>query len=96
MRLGIRHVHGTELRIGRRRLRRSALGVVLELAEFLRAAASSGDLGGPLDGGFARRQFQDAEAAVELPGLGVRFVRDGPSAATIDGATPSLMPPPNT
>src|SRR5262249_14122137 len=66
-------VHGNEesrcrkdllVRIGLRP-RRSALGVVPELAEFLRAAAGFGDLRGPLDGGFARREFQDTEAAVE-------------------------------
>src|SRR5262249_19479324 len=36
-----------------------------------------GDLGGPLDGGFARRKFQDTEAAVELLDLRVGLVRDG-------------------
>src|SRR5215813_3656341 len=64
------------VRIGLRP-RRSALGVVPELAEFLRAAAGFGDLRGPLDGGFARREFQNAEAAVELPGLRVGLGRDG-------------------
>src|SRR5262249_11405018 len=64
------------VRIGLRP-RRSALGVVPELAEFLRAAAGFGDLRGPLDGGFTRREFQDAEAAVELLGLRVGLVRDG-------------------
>src|SRR5215831_3597011 len=64
------------VRIGLRP-RRSALGVVPELAEFLRAAAGFGDLRGPLDGGFARREFQDTEAAVELLGLRVGLVRDG-------------------
>src|SRR5262249_55023840 len=53
------------VRIGLRP-RRSALGVVPELAELLRAAAGFGDLRGPLDGRFARREFQDTEAAVEL------------------------------
>src|SRR5262245_38003758 len=61
----------------RPRPRRSALGVVHEFAEFLRAAAGSGDLRGPADGGLARREFQDAEAAVELLGLRVGLVRDG-------------------
>ena len=56
---------------------RLALGVVLELAEFLRAAAGFCDPRGPLDGGFARREFQDAEAAVELLGLRVGLVRYG-------------------
>src|SRR4029450_13614860 len=78
-------VHGNEesrcrkdllVRIGLRP-RRSALGVVPELAEFLRAAAGFGDLRGPLDGGCARREFQDTEAAVELLGLRVGLVRDG-------------------
>ena len=55
---------------------RLALGVVLEFAEFLRAAAGTGDLRGPLDGGIARREFQDTEAAVELLGLRVCLVRD--------------------
>src|SRR5262249_47513431 len=64
------------VRIGLRP-RRSALGVVPELAEFLRAAAGFGDLRGPLDGGSARREFQDTEAAVELLGLRVGLVRDG-------------------
>src|SRR5499427_4952675 len=64
------------VRIGLRP-RRSALGIVPELAEFLRAAAGFGDLRGPLDGGFARREFQDTEAAVELLGLRVGLVRDG-------------------
>src|SRR3954463_2041929 len=59
------------------RPRRSALGVVPELAELLRAAAGFGDLRGPLDGGFARRELQDTEAAVELPGLRISLVRDG-------------------
>src|SRR5215467_1475487 len=78
-------VHGNEesrcrkdllVRIGLRP-GRSALGVVPELAEFLRAAAGFGDLRGPLDSGFARRQFQDTEAAVELLGLRVGLVGDG-------------------
>ena len=56
------------MRRGGLRPGRSALGVVPELAEFLRAAAAFGDLRGPLDGGFARREFQDTEAAVELLG----------------------------
>src|SRR5438045_6573742 len=55
----------------------STLGVIPELAEFLRAAASFGDLRSPQDGGFARREFQDAEAAVELLGLRIGLVRDG-------------------
>src|SRR5512139_2739215 len=59
------------------RPRRSTLGIVLELAELLRATAGLGDLRGPLDGGVARRELQDAEAAVELPGLGVGLVPDG-------------------
>jgi hypothetical protein len=49
-----------------------------------------------MDGGFARRKFQDTEAAVELLGLRVGLVLDGASAATISGATSSLMPPSNT
>src|SRR5262245_34085302 len=52
----------------------SALGVIPKLAEFLRAAASFGDLCSPQDGGFARRELQDTEAAVELLRLGIGFV----------------------
>src|SRR5438067_7638969 len=57
--------------------RRSTLVVVLELAEFLRAATGFGDLRCPLDRGLARREFQDTEAAVELLGLRVGLIRDG-------------------
>jgi hypothetical protein len=69
-------LHPLLVRIGLRP-RRSALEVVPELTEFLRAAAGFGDLRGPLDGGFARREFQDTEAAIELLGLRVRLVRNG-------------------
>src|SRR5262247_1264426 len=63
--------------VGRVGLRpRSAFGVVLKLAKFLGAAAGLGDLRGPPDGGFAGREFQDTEAAVELLGLRVGLVRD--------------------
>src|SRR5215471_2025718 len=80
--MNLRSVACTDHRVGwtvlliELRPRRSTLGVVLELAEFLRAAAGFGDLRGPLDRGFARREFQDAEAAVELLGLRVGLVRD--------------------
>ena len=64
------------------RLRLSTLGVIPELAEFLRAAAGFGELRGPLNGGVARREFQDAEEMLNRMFRTVREMKPSDIAST--------------